>query len=103
MANHAATINRVITTSTVLVLGAGASAPYGFPVASELKQQICATNTSGTRIYYYLTIPRVSTKNAARKSNTFSSGKFSNFKRRSVIAMGGSVFADVGREAGGPA
>jgi hypothetical protein len=29
--------------------------------------------------------------------------KSSNFKRRWVIAMGGSVFADVGREAGGPA
>jgi hypothetical protein len=30
-------------------------------------------------------------------------GKFSNFKRRSVIAMGGSASADVGREAGGSA
>jgi hypothetical protein len=42
-------------------------------------------------------------KNAARKSDTFSSGRFSNLERRSVIVMGGSVFADVGREAGGPA
>lgn len=31
----------MITKPTVLVLGAGASAPYGFPVASELKQKIC--------------------------------------------------------------
>jgi hypothetical protein len=35
--------------------------------------------------------------------DTFSSGRFSNLKRRLVIAMGGSVFADVGREACGPA
>lgn len=32
----------MITTPTVLVLGAGASAPYGFPVASELKERICS-------------------------------------------------------------
>lgn len=32
----------MITKPTVLVLGAGASAPYGFPVARELKQQICS-------------------------------------------------------------
>jgi len=32
----------VILTPTVLVLGAGASAPYGFPVASELKERICS-------------------------------------------------------------
>jgi len=31
----------VITTPTVLVLGAGASYPYGFPTAKELKNRIC--------------------------------------------------------------
>jgi hypothetical protein len=33
----------VITTPTVLVLGAGASYPYGFPTAKELKGLICET------------------------------------------------------------
>jgi len=31
----------VITTSTVLVLGAGASCPYGFPTAKQLRNDIC--------------------------------------------------------------
>ena len=31
----------MITTPTVLVLGAGASCPYGFPTAKELKNRIC--------------------------------------------------------------
>ena len=31
----------MISRPTVLVLGAGASAPYGFPTARELKQLIC--------------------------------------------------------------
>lgn len=31
----------MITTPTVLVLGAGASCPYGFPIAGELKALIC--------------------------------------------------------------
>jgi hypothetical protein len=33
----------VITTPTVLILGAGASCPYGFPTAKELKILICKT------------------------------------------------------------
>ena len=33
----------MITTPTVLVLGAGASYPYGFPTAKDLKQSICNT------------------------------------------------------------
>lgn len=33
----------MITKPTVLVLGAGASAPYGFPTAEELKRLICDT------------------------------------------------------------
>jgi hypothetical protein len=33
----------MITTPTVLVLGAGASYPYGFPTARDLKQSICNT------------------------------------------------------------
>jgi hypothetical protein len=31
----------VITIPTVLVLGAGASCPYGFPAAKQLKNRIC--------------------------------------------------------------
>jgi hypothetical protein len=31
----------MITTPTVLVLGAGASSPYGFPTAKELEELIC--------------------------------------------------------------
>jgi hypothetical protein len=45
----------MITRPTVLVLGAGASAPYGFPVASELKQRICAAfvkDSTGTRLLH---------------------------------------------------
>jgi hypothetical protein len=33
----------LITTPTVLVLGAGASHPYGFPTGERLKREICAT------------------------------------------------------------
>src|SRR5712671_5186207 len=33
----------MITTPTVLVLGAGASYPYGFPTGKQLKEQICNT------------------------------------------------------------
>ena len=33
----------MITVPTVLVLGAGASVPYGFPTAAELKRRICET------------------------------------------------------------
>ena len=36
----------MITTPTVLVLGAGASYPYGFPTAKELKELICETFSS---------------------------------------------------------
>jgi hypothetical protein len=36
----------MITTPTVLVLGAGASQPYGFPSAGELADLICKTFTS---------------------------------------------------------
>jgi hypothetical protein len=45
----------MITKPTVLVLGAGASAPYGFPVASELKEQICSAfvkDSTGTRLLH---------------------------------------------------
>jgi hypothetical protein len=45
----------VITKLTVLVLGAGASAPYGFPVASELKEQICEAfvkDSAATRLLH---------------------------------------------------
>jgi hypothetical protein len=45
----------VITNPTVLVLGAGASAPYGFPVAGELKQKICSTfskDSAATRLLH---------------------------------------------------
>jgi len=45
----------VITTPTVLVLGAGASAPYGFPTALELKQKICnafAKDSVATRLLH---------------------------------------------------
>ena len=45
----------MITDPTVLVLGAGASAPYGFPVASELKQKICdafAKDPTATRFLH---------------------------------------------------
>jgi hypothetical protein len=38
----------VITTPTVLVLGAGASCPYGFPTAKELKNRICEVFASRT-------------------------------------------------------
>jgi hypothetical protein len=41
-------VSSVITTPTVLVLGAGASAPYGFPVATELKQKICSELAQGS-------------------------------------------------------
>lgn len=43
----------MITTLTVLVLGAGASCPYGFPTAKQLKDHICevfASNTPAIRI-----------------------------------------------------
>jgi hypothetical protein len=40
----------VITTPTVLVLGAGASYPYGFPTAKELKGIICDTFEHPTSI-----------------------------------------------------
>ena len=38
----------MITTPTVLILGAGASHPYGFPTAKELKEQICDAFASST-------------------------------------------------------
>jgi hypothetical protein len=56
-----------------------------------------------TRITFILTVARVLTKTGARKSDTFASRRFSHLKRRSVIDVGGSVSADVGREACGPA
>lgn len=31
----------MITTPTVLILGAGASCPYGFPTAKQLRNDIC--------------------------------------------------------------
>jgi hypothetical protein len=44
----------VITIPTVLVLGAGASYPYGFPTAKELKKRICEEfsnpNTAASRL-----------------------------------------------------
>jgi hypothetical protein len=38
----------MITTPTVLVLGAGASCPYGFPTAKQLKNRICQVFESNT-------------------------------------------------------
>jgi hypothetical protein len=38
----------MITTPTVLVLGAGASSPYGFPTAKELEELICDAFSSPT-------------------------------------------------------
>ena len=38
----------MITTPTVLVLGAGASCPYGFPTAKQLKNRICEVFASRT-------------------------------------------------------
>ena len=38
----------MITTPTVLVLGAGASYPYGFPTAKELAELICDAFSSPT-------------------------------------------------------
>ncbi len=46
-ANYAASINQVIMIPTILILGAGSSAPYKFPLASELKQQICDAFNQG--------------------------------------------------------
>ena len=43
----------MITTPTVLVLGAGASCPYGFPTAKQLKNRICevfASHTTAIRL-----------------------------------------------------
>jgi hypothetical protein len=40
----------VITTPTVLVLGAGASCPYGFPTAKQLKNRICEVFASNTPV-----------------------------------------------------
>jgi len=77
---------------------------YAFTVGRRHERARPRSQQARTRledIYSLLTTACVSTKNAARKSKTLSWGKFNNFKRRSVIAMGGSVFADVGREAGG--
>ena len=31
----------MIKTKTVFILGAGASCPYGFPLGTELRQEIC--------------------------------------------------------------
>jgi hypothetical protein len=60
-------------------------------------------NTSGTRIYYaFDSSTRFDEERSTQIGHIFLR-KVSNFKRRSVIAMGGSVFADVGREAGSPA
>ena len=39
----------MISRKTVLVLGAGASADYGFPVGSELKEQIVGLNLARPR------------------------------------------------------
>ena len=44
----------MITKPTVLVLGAGASAPYGFPVASELKKHICDAFIKGSTASQFL-------------------------------------------------
>jgi hypothetical protein len=40
----------MITTPTVLVLGAGASCPYGFPTAKQLKNRICEVFASRTPV-----------------------------------------------------
>jgi hypothetical protein len=46
----------VITTPTVLVLGAGASHPYGFPTGERLKREICAAfyapDTAAAQLLY---------------------------------------------------
>src|SRR5262245_44114298 len=40
----------MISTQTVLVLGAGASAPYGFPLARGLRDAICSSDRTGAAI-----------------------------------------------------
>jgi NAD-dependent SIR2 family protein deacetylase len=45
----------MITTPTVLILGAGASCPYGFPTAKGLKELICEEfSSTGTRASQFL-------------------------------------------------
>jgi hypothetical protein len=48
----------MITTPTVLVLGAGASYPYGFPTAKGLKELICeqfsSTDASASQFLSFL-------------------------------------------------
>jgi hypothetical protein len=85
----------MITRPTVLVLGAGASAPYGFPVASELKQKICHEFAKGSAAISLL-----------HKESGISVGDFSNFREAFLKSGSPSVdaflehrpeFIDVGK------
>ena len=46
----------MITKKTVLILGAGASQPYGYPLGEELRRRICnnITNSHNTETLNYL-------------------------------------------------
>lgn len=43
----------MITTSTVFILGAGASKPYGYPTGRKLREYICNTMPSDVETYLY--------------------------------------------------
>ena len=46
----------IVKTPTVLVLGAGASAPYGFPLGKELADDVCARLKAGKQWEHLLRI-----------------------------------------------
>ena len=74
----------MISSPTVLVLGAGASRPYGFPTAAELKELICGRFQEGSeacrlfdeRSEFYTTYNFVEFRNAFRKSGKASVDAF---------------------------
>jgi hypothetical protein len=78
----------VITTPTVLVLGAGASVPYGFPSAAELKTLICNEFATENTVPVYLnettnfsTRDFVKFRNEFRKSGQVSVDAFLEYRQ----------------------
>lgn len=71
----------MIRTPTVLVLGAGASAPYGFPSAPELKTVICDAFQENSTACHYLS------QNAGIHLNEF-------FRFREELRKSGQVSVD---------
>jgi hypothetical protein len=91
----------MITVPTTLILGAGASMPFGFPSGAQLREQLChpANLTELTRYGTFSELEIEKFCEAFLRSGTGSIDAFLARRGDHVVVHGGHTFAQIGKAA----